>query len=682
MNAAKVAAANALFRFCLQVILFCVIRSIVVSVENPGNSLTWAALVELLRIEFSRKFADAYNSLQMLQFHSCCFGSKRKKLTGWLASPGVFDELSRFCQGDHEHEPFGVHQVLGQWRFDTRLEAAYPVQLAQAVASCLSFFVAKKGFVLTPQPRLHDEVTAVQGKQTRHHLPLIPEFHHFLSIPSSQPLPEDGRLVAPHLGGNTEVLQSGYVKVGVFHTPEQFLDKALQVSHPMDTTQHLEPVIQLAIDHVFKTEPKSLELERKIILLKLKIRAKQMEKREAELHDGLPESVEKVVKCKKLLLWKELLEERHYDDCGVCDFMFNGVPLVGSHDDPGCYPTKVVPASLTENDLRETSVWRRKALIGQKRNDMHSEHALRLETTAAEETEMEFLDGPYFSEQEVFTRLGHDRWCVVRRFILVQGAELKLRPIDDALECQLNQAFTSKSYLKLQDIDFVVGFAMKIVESVHQGDQIYGSGRWLGKCFDLSKAYKQMAILPAHRDLAVIYFVDSEGNGRFYIPNSLLFGSTAAVYSFNRVSRSLWFLLNKLLRIPCSVFYDDFPLYFLQKKLRVMPMILPVNFLTYLDGAMRELDRKACPLKVSSTSWELKLICKKLTKEGSLWPTSRAELTASFSYWNNIRNWGKSVCVKPKWYMGYSDMLVAFSQGEACYSFAMKFYLWGIPLPQ
>ena len=110
VNAAKVAAANALLRFCLQVILFCVIRSI----------------VELLRIGFSRKFADAYNSLQMLQFHSCCFGSKRKKLTGWLASPGVFDELSRFCQGDHEHEPFGVHQVLGQWRFDTR----QPTQLS------------------------------------------------------------------------------------------------------------------------------------------------------------------------------------------------------------------------------------------------------------------------------------------------------------------------------------------------------------------------------------------------------------------------------------------------------------------------------------------------------------------------------------------------------------------------
>ena len=40
-----------------------------------------------------------------------------------------------------------------------------------------------------------------------------------------------------------------------------------------------------------------------------------------------------------------------------------------------------------------------------------------------------------------------------------------------------------------------------------------------------------------------------------------MFGATAAVYSFNRVSRSLWFLFNKMLAIPCGVFYDDFPLF-------------------------------------------------------------------------------------------------------------------------
>ena len=40
-----------------------------------------------------------------------------------------------------------------------------------------------------------------------------------------------------------------------------------------------------------------------------------------------------------------------------------------------------------------------------------------------------------------------------------------------------------------------------------------------------------------------------------------MFGAAAAVYAFDRMSRSLWFLLNRMLLIPCGVFYDDFPMF-------------------------------------------------------------------------------------------------------------------------
>lgn len=43
--------------------------------------------------------------------------------------------------------------------------------------------------------------------------------------------------------------------------------------------------------------------------------------------------------------------------------------------------------------------------------------------------------------------------------------------------------------------------------------------------------------------------------------NSLLFGASASVFAFIRVSRSLSFLLNKVALIPSSVFFDDFPLF-------------------------------------------------------------------------------------------------------------------------
>ena len=189
---------------------------------------------------------------------------------------------------------------------------------------------------------------------------------------------------------------------------------------------------------------------------------------------------------------------------------------------------------------------------------LHIDHLT--EATNAE-LEMGFLEGPFTSEAEVTAHLGCSNWSVVRRFVLVQGAEMKLRPIDDCLEAQINHAFTSTSYLKLQDVDYITGMALKVATAVSGGLQKFGSGQWLGKCLDLSKAYKQMAISPAHRDLAVIFFHTKEGQPLFYVANALMFGSTAAVYAFNCVSRSLWHLFNTMLMVPCGVFYDDFPLF-------------------------------------------------------------------------------------------------------------------------
>ena len=62
----------------------------------------------------------------MVRFHSCCHGSRRKKDTGWLSTPGVFADLNAVCQGGHDHDPWGVTYQMGQWKFDAASEAAYP----------------------------------------------------------------------------------------------------------------------------------------------------------------------------------------------------------------------------------------------------------------------------------------------------------------------------------------------------------------------------------------------------------------------------------------------------------------------------------------------------------------------------------------------------------------------------
>ena len=71
--------------------------------------------------------------------------------------------------------------------------------------------------------------------------------------------------------------------------------------------------------------------------------------------------------------------------------------------------------------------------------------------------------------------------------MLVQGAEGKLRPIDDCLEAQLNFAYTSTSYLKLQDVDYVSGLALRIASSVVEGKQKSGLGVGLESALILAK---------------------------------------------------------------------------------------------------------------------------------------------------------------------------------------------------
>lgn len=78
-----------------------------------------------------------------------------------------------------------------------------------------------------------------------------------------------------------------------------------------------------------------------------------------------------------------------------------------------------------------------------------SSHIDHLLEATQEELDLGFLEGSFHTEHEVTQFLGRDDWSVIRRFVLVQGAEMKLRPIDDCLEAQLNFAYTPTSYLKL-----------------------------------------------------------------------------------------------------------------------------------------------------------------------------------------------------------------------------------------
>eukprot|EP00435_Cladocopium_sp_Y103_P022067 s4526_g5.t1 len=306
----RVDSANKLYSLAVEIILWCDKHGIVVSLENPANSWLWAVLVVLAR-EHSEEAARALNKLHKVLFHACCHGSTRRKHTGWLSTPGVFDALQAECQNDHPHEPWGVQWKSGTWVFDTASEAHYPHLLAQRATECLLRYFASKNISITKPLRLHDESVAVQGKQTKKHRPLIPEYCRILTIDNSMEPPEGAKLLPPHFQGgkaeeDVEMHSENLANVnkyGVFHSPQQFLAKAECVQHPMDSAEHLEEVTRYALDFNFRYPPGHVvRLERRKNLLQAKLLATRLAAEETALHDALPTSLAKVLEGKKLLL--------------------------------------------------------------------------------------------------------------------------------------------------------------------------------------------------------------------------------------------------------------------------------------------------------------------------------------------------------------------------------------------
>ena len=77
---------------------------------------------------------------------------------------------------------------------------------------------------------------------------------------------------------------------------------------------------------------------------------------------------------------------------------------------------------------------------------------------------------------------------------------------------------------------FVLNAAAMVVEVMRESADMLGPNlKWLGKAFDLSKAYKQLAVLPAHQRHAVVGF-PVKGVWRFYKSISLPFGCTGSVH--------------------------------------------------------------------------------------------------------------------------------------------------------
>ena len=79
-----------------------------------------------------------------------------------------------------------------------------------------------------------------------------------------------------------------------------------------------------------------------------------------------------------------------------------------------------MPAALTEAELFQTAQVRREALLS-KSEPIDAEEARVLAEASQEEVTLGFLEGPFYSRDEVSSRLETEDWTVIRRFVIFPG---------------------------------------------------------------------------------------------------------------------------------------------------------------------------------------------------------------------------------------------------------------------
>ncbi|CAE7599568.1 unnamed protein product [Symbiodinium sp. CCMP2592] len=271
-------------------------------------------------------------------------------------------------------------------------------------------------------------------------------------------------------------------------------------------------------------------------------RAAELSEDEKKLKSSLPDYARKIVLPKRILLWREILEDLKYPDVGVLDEMLEGVHLTGQTPCTGVFPGAFKPAKQTSEQLRSKASESRQKILDAIKSQGHLDEAL--EQKVDEEVELGWLSEPIDPADLP------EGATISRRFAIEQSGKIRL--IDDLSDSGVNGSVQTTESPKPQSLDVVAAMALACLRKL--------SGiPMLGKTFDLKSAYRQMFVSPEDlKEAYIAYFSHREGRVIVRQMLALPFGATRAVFSYLRVAHSMWYIGCWALKLIWSHFFDDF----------------------------------------------------------------------------------------------------------------------------
>jgi len=467
LNLLKVEKANALYRATAVIVQFCVLYGILVSIENPLNSLFWLTkpMVEL--------FAS-WEGFRVV-FDSCMMGGQRDKATLWWCNKKIFSPLALRCSRDHQHKNWTpvFDKANKRFNFPTAEEAAYPEILCERVANLVDQALQQCNFtkLQTLEQQIHHQRSTATNSilmgllpRGRKLLPLVSEFQFYSRwlVPPHFPaedldkllktFPKGARIVNRKLmhGGDFRVCDSmlkdecssqksnciyinGFagdftalqkvgeiLSIGVPREPEDFVARAVAAGHPRNLfAEDWSARDPFVLENLSLDRGKLLD-RRNAFFRKWLTRASELASKEKDLHDALDPEVARVLQGKRLLVLEEILNDIGFPDRHLVKDICAGFRITGWLRDSMLFPHRSKPPQYSVDALLRLSKGISRSIF----KSVNSEEATDASVGAWEGTINEIGKGWLVEDKNPDL----DKLVVARRFGLVQ--KTKVRVID------------------------------------------------------------------------------------------------------------------------------------------------------------------------------------------------------------------------------------------------------------
>ena len=163
--------------------------------------------------------------------------------------------------------------------------------------------------------------------------------------------------------GETDLDEDQVRYFGVYRTCSQFCHDAVVAGHPISKAVVLPKVLQEAVEFGSSQSMHKLACFRLDTLKYWLGRAKELSPAEGELHGKLHPSLQSILKPKRLLLWKEMMQHYGYPDPGVYEEVVDGIQLAGASPYVPSFDPCFKPARITLCELAQSAPSNREAML-------------------------------------------------------------------------------------------------------------------------------------------------------------------------------------------------------------------------------------------------------------------------------------------------------------------------------